>query len=86
MPQTIVLTVEKSGRDIVINDSISIPKDDLIIMKRDGFCTITLPKAYYSETLKSLIDFIKIDPTIVQTPAVTDNDDLFDKLQKLKNP
>ena len=82
MPE--VIKIEEEGADLVINDSLSIPKADIIISKRDGFCTFTLPKRYYDSRTHRLNDTIEIFYNIIQDPSCTDNDNLFEELIKLK--
>ena len=79
-----VIKIIEEGDDLVINDSLSIPKVDIIIAKREGFCTFTLPKRYYNSRTHRLNDTIEIYFNILQDPLATDNDDLFDELVKLK--
>ena len=79
-----IIKIEEEGNDLVINDQFSIPKAAIIIAKRDGFCTLTLPRRYYKETSKSLDDTLEVYWNVLQDPSTTDNDDLFNELVKMK--
>lgn len=88
MSNIIITTVEKSGGDLLINNVLSIPKDSIFITKRsEGFCTLTLPKKYYSDTEGFHIDSLEVHWQNVTKPTgVSDNDSLFTKLVQLKTP
>jgi len=83
---TLITSIEKEGRDLVINDAISIPKDSVIIAKRDGFCTLTLPKRYYIKEVDALVGFLRVSFETCEKPQADDNDELFNKLTRLKKP
>ena len=79
-----VKKIVEEGGDLVINDSIMVPKSRIIIAKRDGFCTFTLPKRYYQEAESKFDDAVEIYFNILEDPLTTNNDDLFIELVKLK--
>ena len=88
MATLVITTVEKSGRDIVINDAYSIPKDKILISKRvEGLCTLAFDQKYYSEVYGFHVDQVEVFWQNVTKPSgVTDNETLFDKLVQLKTP
>ena len=86
MPNIIVTTIEKAGGDLVFNDTFSIPKDKVTIVKRDaGFCTCTFDQKYYSDTYDFHIETFQIFWENVTKPVgVSSNDELFIRLVNLK--
>ena len=84
----LITTIRKDGGDMIFNDSFSIPKDKVTIIKREaGFCTCKFDQVYYSDQPGSSADGVDIFFAFVTQPAaVMDNDDLFEKLVNLKTP
>ena len=79
-----IIKIEEEGNDLVINDSVSVPKSQIIISKREDFCTFTFPKRYYSQDTKHMEDSFEIRWDVIQEPTATSNEDLFKELIKLK--
>jgi hypothetical protein len=82
------IKIIKQGRDLVINDGVSIPKDHVLISidnERDSVI-ITLLKSEYSRETKVFENQIEFRYETCTDPVATSTEDLFDKISKLKRP
>jgi hypothetical protein len=80
--------IEKQGRDLVINDHLSIPKDHALVYQDDerDSVMISLIKSEYSTTNKTFENLIEFKWDTCTKPVGTSTADLFDKISKLKTP
>ena len=80
----VITVIDEQGRDLIINNTISVPKDKVTIIKHSDFCELRFDKLYYSAADKRLTDYLEVYWNTCTDPATTSNDELFEELHKLK--
>ena len=50
----VITVIDERGRDLIINNTISVPKDKVTIIKHGEFCELRFDKLYYSQVDKRL--------------------------------
>lgn len=81
----VITVIDERGRDLIINDSISVPKDDVVIIKHETFCQLSFNKQYYSPEEDRLTDYLEVYWQTCTDPLTTSNEELFAELHKLKD-
>ncbi len=81
----IITKVDERGRDLIINDNFSIPKDKVTLIKHPDFVEMRFEHRYYSASDGKLNDYIEVRHETCQDPNESNNDDLFEALYRLKD-
>ena len=82
---SVITVIDERGRDLIINNTISVPKDKVTIIKHNDFCELRFDKHYYSQVDDKLLNFLEVYYQTCTDPATTSNDELFQELHKLKD-
>lgn len=81
----LIFKVDERGKDLIINDVVSIPKDKVTIIKHTDFVQLQFDQKFFDTSTGRVIDYAEVRYQTCTDPSTANNDELFDELYKLKD-